>query len=227
MTRLGPRTLFCVALSLATVAPLAAAAPSASQAVPRAPLHTYLTNADYPSEAIRNGEQGTVEFRLTVDLNGRVSDCAIQASSGSAVLDATSCRIMTERARFNPARDENGKPVPGPFESRISWRLPEDTANPVDLPPAVGAAMQIWSACTHGEAAKLVLSVVAAPEVATRSLAACARFEALADHLFLFIRTISSASASVIISVECVAMRMSGPRNRRSPTSCRCRSECR
>lgn len=180
MTRLGPRTLFCVALSLATVAPLAAAAPSASQAVPRAPLHTYLTNADYPSEAIRNGEQGTVEFRLTVDLNGRVSDCAIQASSGSAVLDATSCRIMTERARFNPARDENGKPVSGPFESRVSWRLPEDTADPVDLPPAVGAAMQIWSACTHGEAAKLVLSVVPAPEVATRSLAACARFEALA-----------------------------------------------
>jgi len=32
---------------------------------------------------------------------------------------------VSERARFNPARDENGEPVVGRYANVIRWRIPE------------------------------------------------------------------------------------------------------
>ena len=136
MTR--PVGLVAALLCLAMPGPLAlASAREAKRATPAASLHTYLIDDDYPAEAIRNWERGTVAFRLTIGIDGRPTDCAVTSSSGSVSLDATSCRIMIERARFRPATDASGKPVQDSFESRISWRIPED-GNPqhVEIPAA-------------------------------------------------------------------------------------------
>ena len=80
---------------------------------------------DYPSEAIRNDEQGTVAYQLQVDRRGRVSECRIKSSSGSSTLDEATCRILEDRARFEPARDRTGKRIADEYTGRIRWQLPE------------------------------------------------------------------------------------------------------
>lgn len=105
------------------------------RASPAVPLHRLMSNADYPAAALRAGEQGTVRFRLDVAANGRVTACTISGSSGSASLDSTTCRLMTMRARFEPARDRLGRPVADSFESRIAWRIEQPPPDP-EPPPS-------------------------------------------------------------------------------------------
>jgi TonB family protein len=96
------------------------------------------TDADYPAAAIRNGEQGVVSFELAVGVDGRVTGCTIVGSSGSRLLDSTTCAILVRRARFAPARDQSGQPVPDTFAGRIAWRLPSTGPTPpaAPAPPA-------------------------------------------------------------------------------------------
>jgi TonB family protein len=96
----------------------------------RANLASLIGNGDYPAEALRNDEQGTVGFRLSVGADGRVSGCTITSSSGSAALDSATCRILTARARFTPARDSRGLPTTDAVAARIVWRI-EDELMPV------------------------------------------------------------------------------------------------
>lgn len=101
---------------------------------PKYPPSTWINEADYPFAALRAGEQGTVVFRLDLNAEGRVTACTVLMSSGSAILDSVICRLLTERALFEPARDAKGKPTNGTFRSRIAWRLPEPPP-PVLTPP--------------------------------------------------------------------------------------------
>lgn len=78
---------------------------------------------DYPLEASRKGITGTVEYELSVSTNGRVEKCTIVESSGSPLLDETTCRLMSIRARFNPAQDGTGAPVLGVYRNRARWSI--------------------------------------------------------------------------------------------------------
>lgn len=91
----------------------------------RANLASYVSDADYPASAIRDEQQGTTRFRLTVGADGRVTDCAVTGSSGSPALDATTCRLMKSRARFTPARDSDGKGTTDTVSNAIRWVLPD------------------------------------------------------------------------------------------------------
>ncbi len=86
-------------------------------------LANLISNLDYPVSARAAREQGLVEFILDVGPNGRVTGCTITRSSGSAVLDSATCRLMRSRARFTPALNENGDSVADRFAHRIAWRL--------------------------------------------------------------------------------------------------------
>ena len=55
---------------------------------------------DYPAEAIDQHQQGNAITLVDVAADGRVVGCQIARSSGVAVLDATSCRLILERGRF-------------------------------------------------------------------------------------------------------------------------------
>lgn len=79
---------------------------------------------DYPSRALQQELEGTTGFRVTVGPNGRVADCAIVLSSSSSELDSATCTNVTRRARFEPARDESGKPTTGYYSNRVRWQLP-------------------------------------------------------------------------------------------------------
>jgi protein TonB len=92
----------------------------------RANLNSYFSLDDYPAAALRENGSGPVGFTLTIGANGRVTDCLVTASSGSVALDQATCRILRGRARYIPARDENGNPVQGQDTGRVIWRVPAD-----------------------------------------------------------------------------------------------------
>ena len=80
---------------------------------------------DYPAESLRAGEQGTVFFRLDVDIDGKPSNCVIVTSSGYPRLDNATCAIMLKRARFKPGTDAKGAPVKASFSSKMNWKIPD------------------------------------------------------------------------------------------------------
>ena len=92
----------------------------------RANLNSYFSTDDYPAGALRNNEQGTTGFSLTIGPSGRVDACSVTSSSGSSALDQATCRILRSRARYTPARDENGNPTSGRDSGRVTWRLPAE-----------------------------------------------------------------------------------------------------
>lgn len=100
--------------------------PSGGRARARANLATYLTPDDYPAAALRNNEHGMVTFGLDIGPDGRVTNCRILESSGSAMLDSTTCRIMRSRARFIPARDARGRTVADRTTAAVTWALPPE-----------------------------------------------------------------------------------------------------
>ena len=101
--------------------------PRISQAAKaRGNLISLFSPDDYPSDAERNEQQGTTAVSLTVGTDGRVSGCSVTSSSGSSSLDSATCRILRSRARYTPAKDQNGNPIAGTDSARIRWVLPEE-----------------------------------------------------------------------------------------------------
>jgi TonB family protein len=128
----------------------------------RANLGSLISNDDYPAEALRNNEQGIVGFRLEVGVDGMVSGCTIIHSSGFASLDSATCRLLTERARFTPARSRRGKPVTDTVMARIVWRI-EESGLPVAATLIV-ATMRVTSA---GEATCALVVNARPPQIDT------------------------------------------------------------
>lgn len=79
---------------------------------------------DYPNEALREERQGVTTTLLVINKSGRVAECRIAESSGHADLDAAACAALTDRARFEPARNARGTPVVGYYPKRVRWQLP-------------------------------------------------------------------------------------------------------
>lgn len=116
-------------LQMAPPAPPVQTTPSLSPPNPASVMRLF-SGDDYPMEAQRREEQGTVSYRATVGINGRVTRCDVAESSGSASLDAATCNIIQRRARFRAARDQHGKPTEDQFNGRIRWVLPEAEPTP-------------------------------------------------------------------------------------------------
>ncbi|EIZ80966.1 TonB-like protein [Novosphingobium sp. Rr 2-17] len=95
-------------------------------AMPRGNMASWITTDDYPAADVRLGHTGTVRFRLAIDASGKVASCTITQSSGYETLDTATCRNVTRRARFEPARDGSGDSVNGKYEGVIRWVIPRD-----------------------------------------------------------------------------------------------------
>jgi protein TonB len=87
-------------------------------------VRTVFSADDYPLSAAENGEQGTVQAKLSIDAEGRVSGCSIVRSSGHRSLDDATCSILSRRAVFPPARDSSGRAVSSTMTTPpVVWRL--------------------------------------------------------------------------------------------------------
>lgn len=93
-------------------------------ASPKGSPAAWVSDRDYPSAAIREEREGQTRFRLSIGVDGRVTDCQITKSSGSQDLDAATCAKVSARARFVPALADDGMPTVGTYVGSIRWVLP-------------------------------------------------------------------------------------------------------
>ncbi len=85
----------------------------------------WIDDSDYPRRAILVSAEGTVAFRLVIGTNGQVSSCELTRPSGHRALDDATCRLISRRARFDPATDETGSKVLGTYTGSVKWELPD------------------------------------------------------------------------------------------------------
>lgn len=97
----------------------------AVQAEPIGSPASWVSPNDYPKEALRNRETGRVKVRFDIDSAGKITRCQVVTSSGSQSLDETTCERAGSRARFRPARDAAGKPVPAIRILTFMWLMPD------------------------------------------------------------------------------------------------------
>ncbi|MBB6428091.1 TonB family protein [Sphingopyxis sp. JAI128] len=105
---------------------------------------SWATNDDYPVSAMREEREGTTGFKLTVGADGLPTQCEIISPSGHDDLDATTCRLIMERARFTPGRDKAGKAVGGTYSNRIRWQIPEYDDSIAVAGFALDAVQESW-----------------------------------------------------------------------------------
>lgn len=106
-----------------------------------------ITNVDYPKSATEARQGGSITAHFTVGADGRPSKCRVVKSSGNADIDATTCRLIEQRFRYEPARNKAGHPISDVTGWQQTWWLergkrkfirPEDDlpkAPPVYVPP--------------------------------------------------------------------------------------------
>ncbi|MBX7541457.1 energy transducer TonB [Qipengyuania sphaerica] len=79
--------------------------------------------ANYPSAALRKGEQGSVRFLLIIDETGQVEECRQSNVTLLDKLESPACKIM-RRGEFEPALDADGNPMRSYYASQIRYVLP-------------------------------------------------------------------------------------------------------
>ncbi|MDX3911127.1 MAG: energy transducer TonB [Sphingobium sp.] len=79
-------------------------------------------NSDIPRSARTAGDI-EVSVRFAVGPDGRVATCEVTRSSRLPEVDAMTCRVITARYRFEPARDDQGRSVTEVMEEDEVWTL--------------------------------------------------------------------------------------------------------
>lgn len=101
------------------------------------PLHRSgrIKNSDYPRAAWEVGAKGTVTVIFRVQTNGRVTDCEVTRSSGNASLDQTTCQLIEQRFRYEPARDGEGRRVASRLIENHTWDMDIERSPDEGQPP--------------------------------------------------------------------------------------------
>jgi protein TonB len=95
------------------------------RAVPSNSSSNWITNNDSPRRALVDEAEGSASYRLVIGTNGRVSSCELTSPTGNRALDDATCRLITSRARFEPATDETGSKVMGIYAGSVRWDIPD------------------------------------------------------------------------------------------------------
>ncbi|WP_421852856.1 energy transducer TonB [Novosphingobium sp.] len=99
---------------------------SAVVAVPQSDPKTWITADDYPETLLTSDKEGALAVALEIDEKGQPFACKVVETSGEADLDATTCSLLTKRARFSPARDKAGRPIKSTYTQSVSWKIPRE-----------------------------------------------------------------------------------------------------
>ena len=93
-------------------------------------IEAIFKSSDYPFQALRIEAQGDVGALLWIGVDGRVADCIIVELSGVESLDAATCPLLQQRARYEAARDGQGNKMGAPVYYPFRWRLPDSLRRP-------------------------------------------------------------------------------------------------
>jgi hypothetical protein len=106
------------------------------RAKPLRPLAELFTSEDYPVDAIIRKAEGRTGFELAIDSNGAPYSCRILEATKEPSLDRVACDVLMARAKFEPALDAKGRPVPDTYAARVVWVLPEDAPDVIPFEPS-------------------------------------------------------------------------------------------
>lgn len=84
----------------------------------------YVSSEDYPKMAVYARAGGETRLLIDVGTDGKGSNCRIIVPSGRAELDQMSCRILTERAEYEPGQNLARELVKAPFYAVFRWEMP-------------------------------------------------------------------------------------------------------
>ena len=116
-----------VAPPITVSAPPAPPAPVISQAAAaKGNPASWVSSDDYPPAALREERQGRVTIAFTINEQGRIENCRVTQSSGSPDLDETTCRLVTRRGRYAPAKDAAGNPIRQNASLPFRWQIPNE-----------------------------------------------------------------------------------------------------
>jgi protein TonB len=82
-----------------------------------------LNRGDYRQLAAGRMPYGRAMLSIQLDANGVPVGCSIARSSGDPYVDSGLCPLVTNRLRFLPARDADGRPIPYRLQYVASWTL--------------------------------------------------------------------------------------------------------
>lgn len=91
-----------------------------SPATPVEP-QTWFNSKDNPKTAMRVAERGHVAYTIDVAGDGTPLRCTPEETTD---LDQDVCALVMKRARFLPAKDDQGRPVAGTYEAVASFLMP-------------------------------------------------------------------------------------------------------
>lgn len=84
----------------------------------------WFSEDDYPALALRDNIEGVAKVRVVIDPDGHIRHCDVIASSGSPLLDTSTCEIFTTKGRYWPARDPSGKAISQTDTRSVKWQIP-------------------------------------------------------------------------------------------------------
>jgi hypothetical protein len=82
-------------------------------------MGTWLTPMQFPYNYWVASRSALINLRLMVDEQGAPSDCVIQAPRVGSTAEVIACREIVKAARFEPALDSRGLPVPSVFVTSV------------------------------------------------------------------------------------------------------------
>lgn len=85
----------------------------------------WINPRNYPKGMLNNGQSATVTFRIMVDANGAPTDCIIQEATSPREVGPETCKMLMQKAKFQPAKNRDGAPVPDFFVNQVSWYMRE------------------------------------------------------------------------------------------------------
>lgn len=82
-----------------------------------------LNRGDYRALAGARLPAGRAMVSLRIEPTGQPSGCSVLRSSGDPYVDAGLCPLITQRLRFSPALDDQGRPIPYRLDYVATWAL--------------------------------------------------------------------------------------------------------
>lgn len=93
------------------------------RATPQSSPGRWIVGSDYPAAMLARGKQAVVNFRLTIDDGGKPTACEIQRSYNDKAFDDLTCQAIMRRGRFDPALDEQGKPIASYYLNTVRFTM--------------------------------------------------------------------------------------------------------
>ena len=77
----------------------------------------------YPSSMLSEGRQAIVWARVTVGIDGRGAQCAVQSTMNDTEFNEVACNLLLEHGRWQPALDAQSQPIVSYWVGSITYEI--------------------------------------------------------------------------------------------------------